>query len=98
MRNLENVNVDSIPNNAVIFNSSNGTKYAGIATGDYFASRAFITSDEAYHKITGHSFGWYCFEDKEIYKDSKYKFSRPSVEEWQLLFTIEQRVLCWECM
>ena len=78
---------NTVPNNAVIFNN----KYVGYATGGHFASRAFIESDERYAGIVGMSFGWFDFEDGCTYKNSKFKMRRPTLDEWNTLFTKEQR-------
>ena len=78
---------NTVPNNAVIYQN----KYIGYAVGGYFASTAFIESDEAYADIVGMSFGWFDFEDQTTYKSNKFDISRPTLDEWNTLFSKEQR-------
>jgi hypothetical protein len=78
---------NTVPNNAVIYQN----KYVGYATPSYFASTAFIESDERYSEIVGMSFGWFDFEDQTTYKSSKFDMKRPTLDEWNTLFSDEQR-------
>jgi hypothetical protein len=51
------------------------SKYAGIAISNYFASKAWLKSQEEYSTILGDKFGWYDMEDDRTYCDPKHKFS-----------------------
>ena len=59
----------------------NSGKVLGIAEDGYFASTAWRDSDEAYNNISGTSFGITTGDDNIMYKEDKYKMSRPSLEQ-----------------
>lgn len=84
----------AIPFNACILKS--GQKlYPGIATGcfagDMFRSKG---GDEYITEVSGRSFLWYDFEDQREYKSDKSEIRRPTIEEWNTLFTEEMRQTC----
>jgi hypothetical protein len=58
----------------------------GIANAGYFASTAWIESDEAYDSISGQKFGWYDPEDNMDYMNSKFLFDRPT--ELEILYAL----------
>lgn len=58
----------------------NNTQEIGIATEGYFASTAWIESDEEFNQIIGGKFGWIDNAGEE-FCNSKHDFSRPSRQE-----------------
>ena len=52
-----------------------------IAEEGFFASSAWIESDEAFSNITGRSFGITTGDDNNFYKEDKSKMFRPTEEE-----------------
>jgi len=59
----------------------------GLANNDYFASSAWLRSEEEYDQIVGRSFGITTADDNTEYKEDKSKISLP---------TLEQLQRCWE--
>lgn len=57
------------------------TPEIGIALDGYFASTAWIESDEKFNGIIGAKFGWYSPNDNANYCNSKHSFSRPTEQE-----------------
>lgn len=66
--------------------SSSEGPIPGKAIGGYFASSAFIESDEEYSKISGRSFGWMELSSNREYRDDKSKMRRPTLDEWRTIF------------
>lgn len=58
----------------------NDTQEIGIATEGYFASTAWIESDEEFNQVAGRKFGW-IDNAGEKFCNSKHDFSRPSQRE-----------------
>ena len=69
----------TVPRCAVMMNN----KYPGIALPGYFASSAWLESEEMFNDITGRSFGWYCLTDQKNYRDDKGNFRLMTETEYQ---------------
>ncbi len=76
-------------NNFVIMEVTKGTpldmsgegEILGIATKGYFASEAWIVSDESYRKMSGTSFGVITGDDDIEYCEKRNLMSRPTEEK-----------------
>ena len=84
MKTYHNTN---IPRNAIMYDytTKEGAKASsyGICTGGYFASGAWLESDESFRQISGRSFGWFDWEDQSNYCSDKSQIRKPTQEEWE---------------
>ena len=55
----------------------NGKDLLCLVQAGYFASTAWLESQEAFNQVTGESFGIITGDDNQEYKESKYKFRLP---------------------
>lgn len=84
MKNLNNFAIMAVTPGSTFDQSGNGELLC-IATKGYFASSAWIESDERFNEVIGSSFGVITGDDGMEYKEDKYKFSRPSLDKIQEL-------------
>jgi hypothetical protein len=69
----------TVPRRAVMFRN----ELPGIAISGYFASSAWLESEEAFDGIVGRKFGWYDFQDQTKYCNDKGDFRLMTEEEYK---------------
>ena len=84
------MNTTMVPRSFIITHN----KYPACVNG-YFAGNAWLISDEAFHQISGNSFGTITFDDMTRYKEDKRLISKPTISQWNELSN-EQKEFCYK--
>lgn len=75
----------SVPQWAVTYKVGTKDEEIGVAVKGYFASSAYLESDDAFMQVGGSKFGWLDLADAQEFCDDKSLMTRTTQEQWDAL-------------